>query len=166
MNETIGSRISKLRKGKNMTQEELSSLMGVSSQAVSKWENDVSCPDISLLPQLAKVLGVTTDELLTGKNDTVQMLPAEHRKSLDELTMRVRLLSSEGDKIKVNLPMRLVKVALEVGVDIAPGFMGENGDALKGIDMAKITEMVERGLIGKLVEIESASGDTVEVVVE
>jgi len=44
--------------------------------------------------------------------------------------------------------------------------MGENGDALKGIDMAKITEMVERGLIGKLVEIESASGDTVEVVVE
>lgn len=166
MNETIGSRISKLRKGKNMTQEELASLMGVSSQAVSKWENDVSCPDISLLPQLAKVLGVTTDELLTGKNDTVQMLPAEQRKSLDELTMRVRVVSSEGDKIKVNLPMQLVKVALEVGVDIAPGFMGENGDALKGIDMAKITEMVERGLIGKLVEIESASGDTVEVVVE
>lgn len=42
MNETIGSRISKYRKAKGMTQEELANIMGVSSQAVSKWENDAS----------------------------------------------------------------------------------------------------------------------------
>lgn len=42
MNETIGSRIAKFRKAKNMTQEELANQLGVSSQAVSKWENEVS----------------------------------------------------------------------------------------------------------------------------
>lgn len=166
MNETIGNRIAKFRKAKGMTQEELASIMGVSSQAVSKWENDASCPDISLLPQLCKTLGVTTDELLTGKSDEVKLVPAQERKSLDELTMRVNILSSAGDKVKVNLPMTLVKVCMEIGVEIAPGFMGEQGDALKGIDLNKIVELVERGLVGKLVEIESADGDTVEVVVE
>ena len=166
MNETIGNRIAKFRKAKGMTQEELANVMGVSSQAVSKWENDASCPDISLLPQLCKTLGISSDELLTGKSDAVRMIPAQERKSLDELTMRVNILSSAGDKVKVNLPMTLVKVCMEIGVEIAPGFMGEQGSALKGIDMAKIVEMVERGLIGKLVEIESADGDTVEVVVE
>jgi len=50
MSETIGNRISKYRKEKGMTQEELANKMGVSSQAVSKWENDASCPDIGLVP--------------------------------------------------------------------------------------------------------------------
>ena len=62
--ETMGKRISNLRKGKGMTQELLAQLLGVTPQAVSKWENDLSCPDISILPQLAEALGVTTDELL------------------------------------------------------------------------------------------------------
>ena len=75
MNETIGKRISKFRKAKGLTQEELASRLGVSSQAVSKWENDASCPDISLLPQLCQVLGITSDELLTGKSSEVKMVP-------------------------------------------------------------------------------------------
>ena len=62
--ETIGKRISDLRKSKGMTQEQLAQRVGVTAQAVSKWENDLSCPDISILPQLAEALGVTTDELL------------------------------------------------------------------------------------------------------
>ena len=62
--ETMGKRISELRKSKGMTQEQLAQKVGVTAQAVSKWENDLSCPDISILPQLAEALGVTTDELL------------------------------------------------------------------------------------------------------
>lgn len=62
--ETMGKRISDLRKSKGMTQEQLAQQLGVTPQAVSKWENDLSCPDISLLSQLAEILGVTTDELL------------------------------------------------------------------------------------------------------
>ena len=59
MNESIGSRIAKYRKAKNLTQETLANQMGVSAQAVSKWETDNSCPDISALPQLCKILGIS-----------------------------------------------------------------------------------------------------------
>jgi transcriptional regulator with XRE-family HTH domain len=164
MNETIGSRIVKFRKAKAMTQEELASMLGVSSQAVSKWENAASCPDISLLPELCKVLGITTDELLTGKSDEVKMVPAEQRKPLDQLTLRVKVDSAAGDKIRVNLPMSLVKVGMEMGVDLSGSING--AEALKNVDMSKLIDLVERGIMGKLVEVESADGDTVEIVVE
>ena len=65
--QTMGKRIMQLRKEKGYTQEQLAEMMGVSAQAVSKWENDVSCPDISILPILAEKLGVSTDELLGVK---------------------------------------------------------------------------------------------------
>ena len=164
MNETIGNRIAKFRKAKCMTQEDLANQLGVSSQAVSKWENDASCPDISLLPQLCRVLGVTTDELLTGKNDEVKLVPAEQRKPLEQLTMRIRVDGSDGDKVRVNLPMSLVKVGLEIGMDMSGSVNGMEN--LKNVDLSKVLEMVEHGLMGKLVEVQSADGDMVEIVVE
>lgn len=164
--ETIGNRITKYRKAKGMTQEALAEKLGVSSQAVSKWETDTSCPDISMLPKLCAILGITTDELITGKSDEVHMLPAGEWKSLEEMTLRVKVDSAQGDRIRVNLPMTLVKMCVEIGVDVVPNMSGEHADMLKSIDMAKVIEMVEKGLIGKLVEIQSAEGDTVAVVVE
>ncbi len=164
MNESIGKRISRLRKERSYSQEALAEKLGVSPQAVSKWENDQSCPDITLLPALAKIFDVTVDELLTGNGEQVRVLPENQRKPLDQLTLQVRVLSAAGDKIKVNLPMPLVKIALELGVDIAPNYA--QGVDLKKLDLSKIMEMVEHGAMGKLVEIESAEGDTVEVVVE
>lgn len=164
MNESIGNRISEFRKAKGLTQEALANLMGVSSQAVSKWETDASCPDISALPQLCRILGITADELLTGKTNEVKLLPAEERKSLDQLTLRIKVDSVAGDKVRVNLPMSLVKVGLEMGVDLSGNISG--AESLKNVDLNKVLELAERGLIGKLVEVESADGDTVEVVVE
>ena len=166
MNETIGNRIAKYRKANGLTQEALANLMGVSSQAVSKWETDASCPDISALPQLCRILGISTDELLTGKSNEVKLVPPAERKSLEELTFRVKILSAKGDKVRINLPMTLVKLAMEIGVDVVPNVGGEHAQMLKSIDMEKVVKMVEQGLVGKLVEIESAEGDTVEVVVE
>lgn len=61
---TLGSRIKFHRKRLGMTQEQLAARMSVSAQAVSKWENDLSCPDISVLPDLASVFGISVDELL------------------------------------------------------------------------------------------------------
>lgn len=69
-NATMGDRIKAHRKRLGMTQEQLAERMGVSAQAVSKWENNLSCPDISVLPELADVFGITVDELL-GKNSPV-----------------------------------------------------------------------------------------------
>lgn len=62
----IGRRISRLRKEQDMTQPALADKMGVSFQAVSNWERGASMPDISKLPELAEVLGVSVDELLGG----------------------------------------------------------------------------------------------------
>ena len=166
MNESIGNRISKYRKAKGLTQEALANLMGVSAQAVSKWETDASCPDITALPQLCKILGITTDELLTGNSNEVKIVTPAERKPMEELVLRVKILSANGDKVRVNLPMSLVKIALEIGVDVVPNVGGDNAQMLKSIDMEKVVKMVEQGLVGKLVEIESADGDIVEVVVE
>lgn len=63
----IGAFIAERRKSKDITQSELAEKMGVSDKAVSKWERNLSYPDITLTPKLAKELGVTVDELLNGE---------------------------------------------------------------------------------------------------
>ena len=64
MDQTLGKRIVSNRKRLGMTQDKLAERLGVTAQAVSKWENDQACPDISTLPRLAALFGITTDELL------------------------------------------------------------------------------------------------------
>lgn len=166
MEMTIGKRIAQLRREKGLTQEDLSQMMEVSAQAVSKWENDLTCPDITSLPKLAKVLGVTVDELLSGKEEAtplVQILPPEERKDIKEMMLRIVLDSSDGDHLKVNLPMALVQVALEMGMEL-PQISG-NG-ALKNLDLQQIVNMVQHGAMGNLLEMESGDGDTVRIFVE
>ena len=69
MKKTLGMMIAELRKEKGMTQLELAEKMGVTDKAVSKWERDLSCPDINSLPNLAEILGVTVDELMQIKRE-------------------------------------------------------------------------------------------------
>lgn len=64
MEQTLGKRIVAHRKRLGLTQDQLAEQLGVTAQAVSKWENDQSCPDITMLPKLAEIFGITTDELL------------------------------------------------------------------------------------------------------
>ena len=165
MDMTIGKRIAALRKEKGLTQEELAQHMGVSGQAVSKWENDQTCPDISALPRLARLLGVTVDELLEGKEETpaVWVLPPAERKDLKDMMLRVTVDSADGDRVRVNLPMALVEVAVEIGMEM-PQINGQ--DALKGVDLNKVLRLVREGLVGNLVEVDSADGDKVRVFVE
>lgn len=61
----VGQIIRKYRKAKNMTQEEMANRLGVTAPAVNKWENEVSFPDITLLAPIARLLGITVDELLS-----------------------------------------------------------------------------------------------------
>lgn len=70
--ETLGRRIARLRLARTATQERLAKELSVSPQAVSKWENDINYPDISLLPDLARFLGVSVDELLSGASASAQ----------------------------------------------------------------------------------------------
>ena len=64
MEQTIGKRIMENRKRLGLTQDQLAEQLGVTAQAVSKWENDLSCPDITTLPKLAEIFGTSTDDLL------------------------------------------------------------------------------------------------------
>lgn len=64
--EKTGRFIAELRKRKGLTQQELGEKMGIGYRSVSKWEQGITCPDISIIGKLASELGVTTDELLNG----------------------------------------------------------------------------------------------------
>ena len=75
-NETLGRRIARLRLQHAMTQERLANIANVSAQAVSKWENDQSYPDILLLPLLAQTFGITVDELLGIESTPTTPMPA------------------------------------------------------------------------------------------
>lgn len=66
---TLGTMISSLRKEKGMTQLELANMLNVTDKAVSKWERDISCPDINSLPRLAEILEVSVDDLMQSKNN-------------------------------------------------------------------------------------------------
>ena len=164
---TLGKRIAALRKGNELKQDAVAEALGVSPQAVSKWENDQTCPDISLLPKLAELLGVSVDELLSGKKteivQTAQVLPPEKRKDLKEMLLRIVVDSADAEHVRVNIPMVLVQVALDMGMEM-PQVSGNN--ALKNIDLTRIVELVQQGVIGYLMEVESSDGDVVRIYVE
>lgn len=167
---TLGARIAALRKSKGLTQEELAERIGVSPQAISKWENDVSCPDIMMIPKLAKLFGVTADALLTGEEaetrPVTRCLPPEERKAMENMMLRIKVDSSDGDRVRVNLPIALLRVFVESGINGSAGniSLGKMGEL--DVDWDTVMKLVESGVVGKLVEITSADGDEVEIVVE
>ena len=67
---TLGMMIASLRKENGMTQFELAEKMGVTDKAVSKWERDLSCPDVNTIPKLAEVFGISVDELMQIKDES------------------------------------------------------------------------------------------------
>ena len=87
--ETLGRRIARLRLARTATQERLAKELNVSPQAVSKWENDINYPDISLLPDLARFLGVSVDELLSGASASAQENSAAQESAAEKSTAEV-----------------------------------------------------------------------------
>lgn len=75
--QTMGEMIATLRKEKSMTQLQLAEKMGVTDKAVSKWERNLSCPDIDSLPLLAEIFGISVDELIQVKQHGKEEKPAE-----------------------------------------------------------------------------------------
>lgn len=80
--ETFGNMVAVLRKEKGMTQLELAEKMGVTDKAVSKWERDLSFPDVSSIPKLAEILEVSVDELMQVKADSKEDTT---KKKIDEI---------------------------------------------------------------------------------
>lgn len=104
--ETLGRRIARLRLAKTATQERLAKELNVSPQAVSKWENDINYPDISLLPDLARFLGVSIDELLSGASASVQESSAAQESAAEKST-------AEVVSVAVDEPAEIVEESIE-----------------------------------------------------
>ncbi len=164
MEKTIGKKLYDLRKQSGFTQDYVAEKLGVSAQAVSKWENDIACPDIMTLPNIAELYGITIDELFKNEevNSNVKYEKTE-KVNENELVLRVYVDTAQGDDIKVNLPYLLVKELINVGKDISFVFTGID---LSGVNFESIFKMVEMGVLGEIVTVETQNGDDIRVVVE
>lgn len=114
---TLGTMIAALRKEHGMTQLELAEKMGVTDKAVSKWERDLSCPDVNTLPKLAEVFGISVDELMQVKTE------AQQEKKMS-ITPMVHLI--------------LKAVALAMGVGVAALSVLKQLDVNSGLGMLGI----------------------------
>ncbi len=164
MEKTIGKKLYDLRKQSGFTQDYVAEKLGVSAQAVSKWENDIACPDIMTLPHIAELYDITIDELF--KNDEVQSnvkFEKPEQINQNELLLRVYVDTVNGDVVKVSLPYPVVKELINVGKNISSVVSGID---LSGVDFETIFAMVESGALGEIVNVKTQNNDIVRVVVE
>lgn len=130
--ETLGRRIARLRLARTATQERLAKELNVSPQAVSKWENDINYPDISLLPDLARFLGVSVDELLSGASASAQESVAAQESAVEKSAAEV--VSVAADE-----PVEIVEESIEQdNQDIATQSSGFSFGKLFGKSMIKV----------------------------
>lgn len=87
-NQTFGSMIVQMRKEKGITQLELAEEMGVTDKAVSKWERDLSFPDVSSIPRLAEYFGVTTDELMQVREGSKEKKSSNNVKEIINIALK------------------------------------------------------------------------------
>lgn len=131
--ETLGRRIARLRLARTATQERLAKELNVSPQAVSKWENDINYPDISLLPDLARFLGVSVDELLSGASASAQESVAAQESSA------ARERATEVVSVAADEPVEIVEELTEQeNQGIATQSSGFSFGKLFGKSMVKV----------------------------
>jgi hypothetical protein len=80
-------------------------------------------------------------------------------------TLKIRVVSAENDNVNVNLPIKLVKVALLAGHNIASS-IPQSAQYVKDIDIGLIIDAIENELDGQIVDVQSANGDTVSISIE
>lgn len=161
----LGNNISEKRKAKGMTQEELAANLGVSPQAVSKWENNLSCPDISLLPAIAKIFGMSVDELLGAASATENVgeekIFAEPETAYEEpvftgkkATTLLITTDKNGKVSNVRIPLTVMRFGLNLG----SAFGGITGAQANTIENA-----VRTGLSGEILSVDGENGEKVTI---
>ena len=111
MKESMGQIISNLRKEKGMTHKELAEILGITDKAVSKWERDLAYPDTALIPQIAELFGISTDDLLSAKS-----VPCQQTGKKDDI---VGLILSA---IPLAMGVALVVLSILGKTDVHSGF--------------------------------------------
>lgn len=152
MKPTIGQNIASYRKKAGMTQEELSEKIGVTAQAISKWENDLSYPDLEIVRKLAELFGITVDQLLNGEDS----VPAVRVVETDHPEKRILQICVEtGGKTKVNVrvPVGLVEKLHEEGK--LKELMGEGAEFLEDV-----IDLIQKGEVGPIVDVKNEGSNT------
>lgn len=111
-NLNLGEQIAFYRKERSMTQEALAQALGVSNQAVSKWESNVCCPDVQLLPRLADLFEVSLDRLF-GREADVEVLPWEDDENLRAVLYVGRKLQAHQGLDRYSREKALVELRYE-----------------------------------------------------
>ena len=166
----IGKRIRDLRKKNDLTQEKLAGYLNVSYQAVSKWENGVNIPDLSLIVPLAKILHTMTDELLghiqsPEENDVLreelekirkEKLTAEELKQLEDEEREKNLAEREALLKAAENKMYAVKAIKKAGLDDGSETALDILALVNGKDEATIDGNIKalKALVDKLVKAE------------
>lgn len=161
--ETFGTRLSNLRKQHDMTQNDLAEKLNISPQAVSKWENDLTDPDISTLIKISDIFDVSIDELLGKPSRQGLIVEQSDKKDLNKLLFKISIDSTSGDKIRINLPIAVIKTLIDVG---GSDKVFNGNEALKNIDFKQLLALVEEGVIGEILSIQTCDGDKVHIIVE
>ena len=144
--ESFGSRLAQLRKSRNMTQEDLAERLNISAQAVSKWENDLTSPDLETLLKLAEIFGVSTDELLGRIKTEAHLAEIHEKKDINQMLLHIDVDSADGDRVRINLPMAIIKVLVESGA--AMNFLGGKA-SLENIDWNASQRDTVKGWLSK-----------------
>ena len=160
---TIGQNIAFYRKEKGITQEQLAETCHISPQAVSKWENDISCPDIMLLKPISRIFGISVDQLLDDGTTPPTFL--SQNENIRGKILKIRVLD-KSDKININLPLAFVELLLKHGNISDAMKLQDKTNAIESIDFRKILEISSLGVLGKILEIESECGELVELWIE
>ena len=160
-NETLGMRIAAARKEHKYTQEEFSQLLGVTSQAVSKWENDISCPDIMLLPKISQLLEISIDELL---GNTISQKKAEQAEvpkvDINKLSLRINITGQGKKPVNISLPMSMVKKFTKLGTGIS-NIVNIGSPTISNKQIEQIFELVDEGVTGEVLNITDEHGQNV-----
>ena len=114
---TMGMMIASKRKELGMTQMELAEKMGVTDKAVSKWERDLSCPDISSLPKLAEIFGMSVDELMQVKADTKE-------NANDNKVSEIVNLALKGVALAMGIAVVVLSFIGDIGTNEAVSMLG------------------------------------------
>lgn len=119
---SIGQFIAALRKANGMTQQEVADRLNVSNKAVSRWERDECAPDLTVIPALAEMFGVTCDELLRGERITITDAPEKKDKKVEKQVKALISRTLSGFKMLIMISLGLSVVGLVCMFGISYGF--------------------------------------------
>ena len=115
--QTFGAMVASLRKEQGMTQLELAEKMGVTDKAVSKWERDLSFPDVSSLPRLAEIFGISVDELMQGRERTEEQESGEKTAALVDVILK-------GIAAAMGVAVAVLTILKQIDTKSALGMLG------------------------------------------